>query len=200
MIFGIPPKEVFGKSTHAYWEDFLSEDEINYILSVPEWLNTANGSIGGSSGNGVINREVRETNISWLSLDKDNVQIWQKLSNAVAEVNSRFFNFDLTGFYEPAQLSAYFGEKESHYSWHVDSGVSDRTAPRKLSMALMLSNLQDFDGGELQIKATSDEPVTLEQKRGRAWFFPSYTLHRVTPVTRGTRRTLVLWVGGPAFK
>ena len=67
-------------------------------------------------------------------------------------------------------------------------------------MVLMLSDPSEFEGGELQIKTDSDDAITLEQKKGRAWFFPSYILHRVTPVTRGIRRSLVLWVGGPEFK
>ena len=67
-------------------------------------------------------------------------------------------------------------------------------------MVLLLSNPSEFEGGQLQIKANNDEPINLEMKRGRAWFFPSYTLHTVTPVTRGIRKSLVLWVGGPEFK
>ena len=67
-------------------------------------------------------------------------------------------------------------------------------------MVLMLSDPSDFIGGQLQIKTESDVPIDLEQKKGRAWFFPSYVLHRVTPVVKGTRRSLVLWVGGPEFK
>ncbi len=57
-----------------------------------------------------------------------------------------------------------------------------------------------IEGGEFQVKTNNDEAQTLETKQGRAWFFPSYTLHRVAPVTKGIRRSLVLWVGGPAFK
>jgi PKHD-type hydroxylase len=47
---------------------------------------------------------------------------------------------------------------------------------------------------------TNDEARTLKMTKGMAWFFPSYMLHRVTPVTKGVRRSLVLWVGGPEFK
>jgi PKHD-type hydroxylase len=65
---------------------------------------------------------------------------------------------------------------------------------------MLLSDPSEFEGGELQVKPYSDEVQTLEIKKGRAWFFPSYMLHKVTPVTKGTRRSLVLWVGGPAFK
>jgi PKHD-type hydroxylase len=118
----------------------------------------------------------------------------------VAEVNRQYFHFDLTGFYEPMQLGVYTGDTGGHYGWHTDSSSQDSGVPRKLSMVLLLSEPSEFEGGEFQVKTTSDEAQTLELKRGRAWFFPSYTLHRVTPVTKGVRRSLVLWVGGPPFK
>jgi PKHD-type hydroxylase len=67
-------------------------------------------------------------------------------------------------------------------------------------MSLLLSDPSEFEGGELQVKTDSDEAITLEATQGRAWFFPSWALHRVTPVTKGVRRSLVIWVGGPPFK
>jgi len=200
MIFGIEPRNLPGKDSFAYWEEFLSEEDINQILAVPEWLDAKTACIGGSNGSSQVNKEVRETEVSWYTPNKNNIHIWQKISNVVSEVNSQFFHFDLTGFYEPAQLGLYVEDKQSHYGWHTDASVKDRKVPRKLSMVLMLSDPSEFEGGQLEIKTNSDDPITLEQKRGRAWFFPSYVLHRVTPVTKGTRRSLVLWIGGPEFK
>jgi PKHD-type hydroxylase len=67
-------------------------------------------------------------------------------------------------------------------------------------MCLMLGDPAEFEGGDLEVMAGSAAPVTLEQRQGRAWFFPSYILHRVTPVTQGTRRSVVVWAGGPSFR
>jgi PKHD-type hydroxylase len=200
MIFGIEPRNLPGKDSHAYWDGFLSEEDINQILAVPEWLDVKTAQIGGSSGDAQINKQIRETKISWFVPNQNNVYIWQKISNVVSEINSQFFHFDLTGFYEPAQLGLYTEDSQSHYGWHTDASITDRKTPRKLSMVLMLSDPSEFEGGQLEIKVNNDEPIALEQKRGRAWFFPSYVLHRVTPVTKGTRRTLVLWIGGPEFR
>jgi PKHD-type hydroxylase len=96
------------------------------------------------------------------------------------------------------QLGVYTEHDQGHYDWHIDSGLETNTVPRKLSMALLLSDPSEFEGGELQIMRAG-VPESVEQKRGRAWFFPSYLMHRVTPVTKGIRRSLVMWVGGPAF-
>lgn len=196
MIYPIPPVNTFGKDHSAYWEGFLTDEEINYLANVNNWSNIAPAQIGS----GVTNQNIRSTKISWLELSNENKDIWNKLAKVIAEVNSRYFHFDLTGFYEPIQLGIYTAEDKGHYDWHVDMFTGNKNAPRKLSMVLMLSDPSEFEGGELLLKSDSDEYRSLSLAKGRAWFFPSYMLHKVTPVTKGTRKTLVLWVGGPQFK
>jgi PKHD-type hydroxylase len=202
MIYSISPLNAPGKDNCAFWDGFLTNDQINEILSYPEWLSMTNGRIKGEQEAGTVDHTIRNSRISWLNLDENTQELWSVLSDTVGKVNSEFFQFNLTGMYEPIQLSLYSAENEEqgHYSWHTDMNMIDRTVPRKLSMSLLLSDPSEFEGGELQVKTTSDEEITLDQEKGRAWFFPSWVLHRVTPVTKGVRRSLVLWVGGPAFK
>lgn len=199
----ILPKNNINLTSCCYWEEFLTEEDIDKINSLPQWSNLRKGKIGGASGLdtvGNINNSIRETEISFMYFSEELKEIWFKISNTISEINSRFFNFDLTGCYEGAQLSLYTEENKSHYNWHIDGTVTDRNVPRKLSMVLSLSDPNEFEGGLLQIKYASDSPITLEIKKGRAWFFPSYLLHRVTPVTKGIRKSLVIWIGGPSFK
>jgi len=158
------------------------------------------GCVGGGGDTSVVNNSVRASHISWVSFKPEIAHIWEKLANAVAEVNSRYFHFDLTGFHEPMQLGIYTEQQQGHYDWHIDASPADRHTPRKLSFAMLLSDPSEFEGGEFQVKTINDEVQTLDCRKGRAWFFPSYTLHRVAPVTKGVRRSLVLWVGGPAFR
>ena len=200
MIYQIPPRNSIGKDTHAYWENFLTNEEINKILARPEWLNIGNACIGGSGGNSQINKDIRTTDIGWLGLTPETAWIWEKLTNVIANANQQYFKFNLTGCYEPIQLGVYKAEDSGHYNWHTDASNTDNGVPRKLSMSILLSDPSEFEGGELQIKTHNDEVQTLNTVKGRAWFFSSYTLHRVTPVTKGIRRSLVLWVGGPEFK
>jgi PKHD-type hydroxylase len=199
MIYPISPVNTFGKDHSAYWEGFLTEDEINYLLSLTNWSNTIPAYVGADNDH-AINKNIRSTKISWLELSNENKHIWDKFSKVIAEVNSRYFHFDLTGFYESIQLGVYTAEDKGHYDWHVDMFVGNKSAPRKLSMVLMLSDPSEYEGGDLLLKADRDEPTKLDMVKGRAWFFPSYMLHKVTPITRGTRKTIVLWVGGPPFK
>jgi PKHD-type hydroxylase len=200
MILGIPPRLTRGQDDLAFWDGFLTEAEINFLLARPEWLQTQPGCVRVAENEAALQTSVRETNVAWLGAQPELHQIWSKFANVFAEVNRRNFHYDLTGFYEPMQIGVYTADKKGHYDWHTDASSMDTGAPRKLSMALLLSDSSEFEGGEFQVKASTDEARTLETKRGRAWFFPSYMLHRVKPVTKGTRRSLVIWAGGPAFR
>jgi PKHD-type hydroxylase len=199
MFAQIPPRQHIQTDTHAYWEGFLSPQEITQICALPNWHNINLAEVGVGK-NGAVDLNKRRSNVAWFTPTKETEEIWSKIINTIADVNRQFFHYDLTGCYEPAQLTLYKAEDTGHYDWHVDHAMSATTTPRKLSMSLLLSDPSEFQGGEFQIKPHSDEILTLEQKQGRAWFFPSYTLHRVAPVTQGIRRSLVLWIGGPAFK
>jgi PKHD-type hydroxylase len=199
MIFPIAPRNIAGRDSIAFWQDFLTPEDINTILALPNWHNTAEAQIGGSKQS-IINPNIRRTEVGWMEVNDITFPIWQKMTNAVAEVNRQYFHFDLTGCYELAQLGLYTDKEQGHYNWHIDTSMGDSSVPRKLSMVLCLSDPNEFEGGELQVKINNDEAQTLELAKGRAWFFPSWVLHRVTPVTKGMRRSLVLWVGGPPFK
>ena len=202
MIATIPPRHPPGTDNLAYWEDFLSEDDINGLLARPEWA-TADYGVVGLSSKHELNTKIRSSKVGWLQRDADTDRYWSIITNTVARVNAQFFHYDLTGCYEPIQLGTYeySADDPGHYNWHADANGKDPTVvPRKLSMSLLLSDPTEFEGGELQVLVDNSETRSVEQKRGRAWFFPSWMLHRVTPVTRGIRRSLVLWVGGPPFR
>lgn len=199
MIYPIPPRNIPGKDFLAFWEGFLSPEDINLLLAQPEWLNLQPGCVGGS-GASAVDPNIRASQVAWIGMKPELRPIWDKLATVVAEVNSKFFHFDLTGFHEPMQLGLYTEDQQGHYDWHTDSSPADLQVPRKLSLSMLLSDPSEFEGGEFQVKTCNDVVQTLECKKGRAWFFPSYTLHRVAPVTKGVRRSLVLWIGGPAFR
>ena len=65
---------------------------------------------------------------------------------------------------------------------------------RKLSMIVNLND--DFEGGDLILYNDG----LMKQKKGCITFFPSYLLHEITPVTKGTRYSLSMWFLGKPFK
>jgi PKHD-type hydroxylase len=71
---------------------------------------------------------------------------------------------------------------------------------RKISIVVQLSDPDEYEGGELQIQTGSESYISILKKKGAVTLFPSYMRHRVTPVTKGVRKSLVLWVGGSTFR
>jgi len=123
--------------------------------------------------------------------------VFERLAGVVSKINAQHFRFDLTGFGEALQLTNYDQAENGMYGWHQDCGGGG--VSRKLSMAMQLTDPIEYEGGDLQV-FTSGEPASIRKKRGLITIFPSYTVHQVTPVIRGSRQSLVAWVSGPAFK
>jgi predicted 2-oxoglutarate/Fe(II)-dependent dioxygenase YbiX len=61
------------------------------------------------------------------------------------------------------------------------------------------SRPEDYEGGDLELMY-GNQPQTMDKARGAFIAFPSFLLHRVTPVTRGTRWSLVAWILGPRWR
>ena len=109
-------------------------------------------------------------------------------------------NFNLESL-ENLQLTRYVAP-DGHYNFHIDSdGHSRRNvneSVRKLSMSCLLSDSSEFEGGSFQMQ-TGDTPYDVELKKGDIVIFTSYKLHRVSPVTKGVRHSMVAWGHGRAF-
>jgi PKHD-type hydroxylase len=69
---------------------------------------------------------------------------------------------------------------------------------RKLSRSLQLTDPSTYEGGTLEF-LTGTRPQIAPRDRGALIAFPSFGVHRVAPVTAGTRKSLVIWVTGPQF-
>ena len=197
MIILPPGPNVHFANATACWDNAFADAELQSIIASGE-LNCPQQATVGSDNS--VRESYRDSDVCFIEPDP---WLTSKLVDIATRVNNQFFGFDLHGFGENFQYTRY-ADTGQKYDWHIDAylgGSSDTfsTSPRKLSMVLMLSDPTDFDGGELQIKVGKGTE-TLEQKKGRIWFFPSFILHRVTPVTKGTRHTLVAWICGKAFR
>jgi len=113
-------------------------------------------------------------------------------------LNSKYYRFDLTCINDQLQYTIYHYKDHDKYDWHCDTGANCNST-RKLSLVLLLSDPEEYQGGNLEL-LMDKTPVSLRPKKGTVIAFPSFRLHRVTPVTGGTRRSLVTWVTGPPFR
>ncbi|MGE0875862.1 MAG: 2OG-Fe(II) oxygenase [Burkholderiales bacterium] len=138
--------------------------------------------------------EYRASTIRWIEPDEDAQWLYHRLGILFHEVN-RHFRFDLIGLPEALQYTVYGpGDK---FEWHIDIGPGTISG-RKLSVSILLSADADYEGGGLDFLNAGGDRSGIGI--GTAIFFPSYMAHRVAPVTRGTRRSLVAWGYGPSFR
>jgi PKHD-type hydroxylase len=185
--------------TREQWcfaSNIFSNEEMDQIIAIGE-----NPELSCPMGEGTVygkNEGVRSCQVSWINSSIDsNSWIFQKLTHAVNDINSKFFGFDLTNI-DSLQFTKYIGDTSDHYGKHCDMLYKSFTT-RKLSFSLMLSDPDSYVGGDFLIH-TAEKPQKPSNTRGTIIFFPSYTLHEVTPVVAGVRYSLVGWCSGPAFK
>ena len=124
-------------------------------------------------------------------------EMYKQIEKTMLQTNGNHFGFDGMRLTEFAQYTEY--PEGGFYDWHVDNDVNCENEPpvRKISMTCLLSPENEFEGGDLELIKPGQ---AVKLKQGQAAFFASFIQHRVAPVTKGVRRSLVMWFGGTPFK
>ena len=149
----------------------------------------------GKPGGGVDTKK-RTTTISWIPF-KEMQPMYDQINEFIQKANRNHFGFEDIQITEQAQFTEY--PEGGFYDWHMDTDVNMQHEPpvRKISMTLLLSPENQFEGGDLELMAPGKR---VKLKQGHAIIFASFLNHRVAPVTRGVRQSLVMWFGGEPFK
>lgn len=180
---------------YATWNGAFTKEELNWLQQQASSADQ-NAFVGRENDSSGIDKDIRRSQVSWLKNDPKNEWVFERLSNIVSKINAEYFRLDITCFGEDLQLTNYNHLEKGMYGWHQDYGVG---VSRKISLVVQLTDPSEYEGGNLQIM-TNGDPSTVSKQRGLIAVFPSYVLHQVTPVTQGSRQSLVAWVSGPAFK
>lgn len=180
------------------WQGLFTPAELDTITRYGDSLALENAelSVGGADYD-----SIRKTLVAWVARNPKTEFFHQRLEEAVLSLNARYFRFDLSGLAD-FQYALYGGPEGGHFDWHKDYGrdPSDPARePRKLTLSLQLSDPSEYDGCELQVRAGHKIDIA-PKARGALVAFPANVLHQVTPITRGQRRSLVVWAVGPEFR
>lgn len=174
----------------------FTEKECSKILDMllETYPNTA--SVGGTIESSKVSRKIRSAEIYALDNDEENRWIYEKIGRIVSFTNKYHFDYDISGITHAIQLIEYNceGDVKGHYDWHIDSGPGE-PATRKISVTVQLSDPKDYEDCQLVINNHGTELVATKE-RGSVHLFPSYMLHKVTPISKGTRYALVIWIHG----
>ena len=152
--------------------------------------------VGMNKPEGGTDTKKRITTISWIPFQEMG-HMYRDLNNFIQQANKNHFGFGDIRVTENAQFTEY--PEGGFYDWHMDCDVNMTHEPpvRKISMTLLLNDPSEFEGGHLELMAPGK---FAELKQGHAICFASFLNHRVQPVTKGVRQSLVVWFGGTPFK
>ncbi len=191
--------------TEPSWKSYLVEtttpiftpEQCDIISRLGRSMPPQNAEVGGGVG-GKYDTKTRISHISWLPFKHpDAIPMYKILENIMHKTNKRHFGFENMQINEQAQYTEY--PEGGFYDWHMDCDLIMKNEPpvRKISMTLVLSPDGDFEGGGLELVKPGQ---IMRPKQGHAVFFASFVMHRVIPITRGLRKSLVMWFGGEPFK
>jgi len=174
----------------------FTPDQCRQIIAAGRSQKPQQAQVGMNKPEGGTDTKKRVTTISWIPFDAL-VPMYQELNRFIQKANLNHFGFDDIRITEQAQFTEY--PEGGFYDWHMDCDVIMTYEPpvRKISMTLLLNDPSEFEGGDLELMSPGKiAPL----KQGHAICFASFLNHRVQPVTKGMRQSLVVWFGGKPFR
>ena len=176
---------------YYYFENALCDEEIEVIKNIAKNYPMQSGTAGGK-----VRQGYRKSKICWLPKNEETLWLYEKVGDMVKKAN-KIWGFDITGFGEDFQFGEYNSQDNGYYDWHLDLGPE--SIWRKISLSIQLTDPKTYEGGDLQFHK-SQNYTTAPKEKGTIILFPSYLCHRVTPVTKGVRHSLVTWITGPPYR
>ena len=190
-------KECFSEKLIYTVPSRLPEEIIDSMVNQIESLTYKKASLA-------YNREVdsttRRSEVAWMAWDE---WIPGIIHNMMYSANKEYFHYDIDYFDSRIQSTIYNGKNKDYYNWHIDTAGHMRKIEgmeRKLSCSFLLSDPNEYEGGEFQMHYFNGVHQSLKVEKGTAIIFPAWLPHRVRPVTKGKRISLVAWMEGPMFR
>jgi len=190
--------------TEPKWKSWIVEtttplftpEQCQMVIDAGRRQRPQKAQVGMGKPGGGVDTKKRTTTISWIPF-KEMQPMYNQINEFIQKANRNHFGFGDIQITEQAQFTEY--PEGGFYDWHMDTDVNMKHEPpvRKISMTLLLSPENQFEGGDLELMAPGKR---VKLKQGHAIIFASFLNHRVAPVIRGVRQSLVMWFGGKPFK
>jgi len=160
----------------------FSTEELEEINRLSDSLKLKEGAVL-VKGRDAVEHKKRNTKIAWVHHTDETAWIFKRMA--------KLWQLAPISMLQSFQYSVY--HVGGHYDWHRDIGANDEiVSNRVISGVLQLSEPTDYKGGLLEVKNHFGQH-TIEKEFGMITSFPAGWRHRVTPVTHGIRKTLVMW-------
>ena len=178
-----------------YKENFLSDKECDGLVESLDTEELTDATVVGDYDNHPVNKNVRKV----LNIDFHDENLFKRLNGAIQVANTQYFNYKIDSIDTLRFLKYGIG---GTYNWHTDYG-RNQCSMRKLTAIIQLSEETDYEGGDFEFGITNTEGtglITGNRTKGCLLVFPSFLSHRVTPITKGTRYSIITWMEGNTFK
>jgi PKHD-type hydroxylase len=186
-------------SQNYYWyQEGFSKEELQKIYKDVATLPFQEATLIGNADPEAI-KKIRSSSIKWIPKTPQWNWLYEKLMSLAVQANDTLWHFDLISAPELIQYTEYYDNADGHYDWHQDIGPGNPSL-RKVSITVQLSDSDEYEGGDLEMWQGGTAIQVAPRGAGVTFIFPSYMMHRVTKVTKGTRRSFVLWVGGQHYR
>ena len=183
--------------------DLVVEDIIKISSEYEEIIGGVGGSVTDNK-DAFVDKEVRKARQRWIPPNSDNTKkIYNLCTEIFHEANRRCFSVDIQRIFNMF-YAEYRADEGGFYGKHRDSFVgTDEIWDRKLSMTIQLSDSDEYEGGDFvfyddMLGCPPDKDQI--RKKGTVFVFPSFLLHGVKPVTKGTRKCFIAFIEGPTWK
>lgn len=185
-------------------KEVFTEEEIQRIQFFEKILDFKPGeTVGQMMGEDQSeDRIARKVKKALMPIDQNTQWLWDKVAHVIGKANYDLFLYDITSL-ENLEYLIYTNDNDGpdFYTTHRDVLTRGHNRyDRKISGIIMLSNRDEYEGGEILIDISGNHDKTkwqkVEMNRGDVCFFDSMFLHCVEPVTEGKRQVLVFWAHG----
>ena len=190
-------------SSWQLWEKGVSDEVLEKILEVTNKLKLEEAQVG-TGARPITDSNTRRSKTGFLNaLNPEHENIYALCTNFFYQANTNAFGVNLSRLSE-IQYTEYHAEDEGFYTMHQDCFLeSEKLIDRKLSLTIQLSDPDEYEGGDFVFDTafvnTRPDRRLLKQK-GAVVVFPSLMTHKVEPVTKGIRKSLVAWIDGPCWR
>lgn len=185
---------------YYYLPGLLSPETCDRVVETAQLFDPADAIVGDGE-NARLDRYYRRSTVRWLSYGPHTSVLYEALTYALRWINDKTWRLELGSFQSALQYTEYAAWDRQHYDWHMDFGAGE-FASRKLSVSVLLTPGDDYEGGDFEFQDLTmpNGHRSALRQQGAAVIFPAFYRHRVTPVTRGKRVSLVGWMSGPTYR
>lgn len=175
------------------WDERLTDEQCDWIVDIGKSFEEG---LASALGEEETEEKTRLGYLHRIQVNEASKPLYELLYQLITSINERYYGFDLKGII-PADFIEYHADF-GRFDWHDDYAYVGSDKIRKITMIVQLSDSSDYEGGDLETFAHG--PTAVPRDRGTVVAFPPFVPHRVKPVTKGVRRSLVVWATGPLYR